>query len=101
MIQSALIKRILSIFAFVLKILIMNKFIAWLKESNRWKHLVCGCVVGLASNDAYCAALAGTGVASALEYKDKAWGGKWDWIDWGITLVGVIVGFLIGMLAWR
>ncbi len=79
----------------------MKKVIKWLKESNRWKHLVGGCVIGLASDDAYCAALAGGGIASALEFKDKSWGGKWDWIDWGLTIAGVVVGFLIGRMAWR
>lgn len=79
----------------------MKKVIKWLKESNRWKHLVGGCVIGLASDDAYCAALAGGGIASALEFKDKSWGGKWDWIDWSLTIAGVVVGFLIGRMAWR
>lgn len=54
----------------------MKKMITWLRESNRWKHLVGGCMIGLASSDAWCATLAGVGVASALEYKDKAWGGQ-------------------------
>lgn len=67
--------------------------ITWLRESNRWKHLVGGYVIGLASSDAWCATLSGVGIASALEYKDKAWGGKWDWIDWSLTVAGVIVGF--------
>lgn len=79
----------------------MKKVIKWLKESNRWKHLVGGCVIGLASDDAYCAAFAGGGIASALEFKDKSWGGKWDWIDWSLTIAGVVVGFLIGRMAWR
>lgn len=71
----------------------MNKVINWFKESNRWKHLVGGCAIGALSNDWYCAALAGLGTASALEFKDTQWGGKWDWIDWGITLAGVAAGF--------
>lgn len=74
--------------------------ITWLRESNRWKHLVGGYVIGLASSDAWCATLSGVGIASALEYKDKAWGGKWDWIDWALTVTGVMVGFLVGRLLW-
>lgn len=35
----------------------------------------------------------GAGVAGALEFKDKSWGGKWDWFDWGCTVAGVIVGY--------
>lgn len=70
------------------------KIIQWFKESNRWKHLLGGCVVGIGANDYYCAAYSGILVASALEYKDRAWGGKWDWIDLGLTLVGVVIGQL-------
>lgn len=73
----------------------MNKAWNWLKKSNRWKHLVGGIVIGLASNDAWCATLSGTGIASALEYKDKSWGGSWDWTDWGLTVGGTIVGHAI------
>lgn len=71
----------------------MNKLIIWLKESNRYKHLIGGMAIGLLSDDWYCATLSGVGIASALEYKDRAWGGKWDWIDWSLTVAGVIVGY--------
>lgn len=49
----------------------------------------------MVSNTPYCAALCGFGVASALELKDKLWGGKWDWIDWSLTIAGVAVGYSI------
>lgn len=71
----------------------MKKVWNWLKTSNRYKHLIGGMVIGVLSDDWYCAGLAGVGIASALEYKDKAHGGKWDWIDWGLTVSGVAVGF--------
>lgn len=73
----------------------MGKVIDWIKESNRWKHLVGGIVIGILSDDWYCATLSGVGIASALEYKDRAWGGTFDWIDWGLTIGGVIVGHAI------
>ena len=71
----------------------MKNIINWFKQSNRWKHFVGGFGIGVLSNTLYCAGLAGLGVASALEFKDTQWGGKWDWIDWGITVAGVAVGF--------
>ncbi len=79
----------------------MKKIINWFKESNRWKHFVGGIGIGALSNGVYCAALAGIGVASALEFKDTQWGGKWDWIDWCVTVAGVAIGFAarIGILA--
>lgn len=71
----------------------MKKIIDWFKESNRWKHALGGFIIGIISNGWYCAALSGIGIASALEFKDKAWGGKWDWIDWGLTVAGTAIGY--------
>lgn len=73
----------------------MKKIIEWLKTSNRWKHIVGGLIIGIGANTNYCAAYAGVIAAASLEYKDRAWGGKWDWIDFGLTLGGVVVGRLI------
>ena len=71
------------------------KIFAWLSQSNRYKHLIGGVVIGGLSDTNYCAALSGVGIAAALEYKDKAHGGYWDWIDFALTVSGVIVGRLI------
>ena len=56
----------------------MKKVIKWLKESN--KHLMGGMLSGAGANSLYCAAYAGIGVATALELKDRMWGGKAEWI---------------------
>lgn len=66
----------------------MRKVIKWLKESNRYKHLIGGVLIGAGANSLYCAAYAGMGVATALELKDRMWGGKADIIDWGLTVGG-------------
>ena len=40
--------------------------------------------------------------AGALEYKDKVHGGRWDWIDFGLTVAGAMIGQLIeGTLIWN
>ena len=70
----------------------------WIEESNSWKHLLGGIIIGAGANNLYCAAYAGIGFASALELKDKLWGGKWDWIDFSVTIAGVSVGYSIRML---
>ncbi len=62
----------------------MKKLIKWLSVSNRWKHL-----------GWFTAMYAGVLTAGALEYKDRAHGGKWDWIDFALTVVGAFVGGLI------
>ena len=71
----------------------MKNVIEWIKQSNRWKHLLGGFLIGLGSSDLYCAVYSGVGIASALELKDKLWGSTIDIIDWSITLVGVAIGF--------
>lgn len=73
----------------------MKKIISWLKESHRLTHIGGGVVIGFLSDDNYCAALAGIGVASSLELKDKLHGCKWDWVDWTLTICGVFVGRLL------
>lgn len=70
----------------------------WFTESNRYKHFIGGAIIGLGSDSFYCAGYAGIGVASALEFKDKSWGGKWDWLDWGCTVVGVALGYGIRLV---
>jgi hypothetical protein len=76
----------------------MKKIIDWLKDSNRWKHLIGGACIGLGANSIYCATYAGVGVAGALELKDKLWGGKPDWIDFSLTVAGVAVGYGLRVL---
>lgn len=71
----------------------------WFTASNRYKHLGCGALVGFGADDLYCALYTGIIVSAALEYKDAAWGGKADFIDWLLTVVGVMIGFGIRVLA--
>lgn len=71
----------------------MRKLFTWLKESNRYKHLLGGIAIGAFANSLYCAAYAGAGVATALELKDKMWGGKFDLIDLSLTLAGIAIGY--------
>ena len=71
----------------------MRKLFKWLKESNRNKHLLGGIAIGAFANSLYCAAYAGIGVATALELKDKLWGGKFDLVDLSLTLAGVAIGY--------
>lgn len=80
---------------------IIKKIWKWFLSSNRYKHFVGGVVVGVGADTDYCAAYSGILVASSLEYKDREWGGKWDWIDFGCTLAGVFVGRLIRMILLR
>ena len=59
----------------------------WLKESNRQKHLLYAIPIGLLFT-----ILCVIGVASGMEFKDKQYEGKWDWLDWIATIIGGIIG---------
>lgn len=71
----------------------MNKLITWLTTSNRHLHLLGGVLIGLFADGLYCVAYAVILTASALEFKDIRWGGRWDWIDWLMTILGGALGF--------
>lgn len=73
------------------KQLIMNKIIEFLKQSNRYKHLIGGLLVGFAALNPWTALYASIIAASCLELKDKLKGGLWDWIDWSLTVIGGIL----------
>ena len=49
----------------------MKKLIEWIKQSNRWKHLAGGYLIGLCADTNYCAAYASVIAGACLEYKDK------------------------------
>ena len=59
----------------------------WIKESNRWKHLIGGFILGLVLT-----VLCALGCAGGMEFKDKQYGGKWDWLDILATLLGGLIG---------
>ena len=73
----------------------MKKLIKWLSVSNRWKHLVGGLIIGIFAFGWFTAMYAGVLTAGALEYKDRAHGGKWDRIYNALKVVGAVVGGLI------
>ena len=59
----------------------------WLTESNRLKHFLYAIPIGFVLT-----ILCVIGVASGMEFKDKCWGGKWDWLDWTATVLGGLIG---------
>ena len=59
----------------------------WFKESNRNKHFLYAIPCGLIGTELFVA-----GLATGMEFKDKLYGNKWDWIDWLMTMVGGLIG---------
>lgn len=65
-------------------------FINWFKQSNRWKHLLYGFLVAVIAGLNFT-----LGCAAGMEFKDRLHGGKWDWIDFGLTIAGGLAGSAI------
>lgn len=60
---------------------------SWIKESNRPKHLLYAIPIGLVFT-----ILAVLGCAFGMEFKDKQYGGKFDWLDIAATMIGGLQG---------
>lgn len=65
----------------------------WLKESNRQKHLLYAIPIGLVFT-----ILAVLGCAFGMEFKDKEYGDKFDWLDIAATMIGGAIGQLLQIL---
>lgn len=76
------------------------RIINWFKQSNRWKHLLYGFLVSIIAGLNFT-----LGCAAGMEFKDRLHGGKWDWIDFGLTVAGGLAGSaiqltIINLLGW-
>ena len=60
---------------------------SWLKESNRTKHLLYAIPIGFILT-----ILTVIGCAFGMEFKDKQYGGKFDWLDIAATMIGGLIG---------
>lgn len=56
-------------------------------DETRWQHFFYAIPIG-----AVLTILCVLGVATGMEFKDKQWGGFWDWKDWLCTMLGGLVG---------
>ena len=65
----------------------------WLKESNRQKHLLYAIPIGLVFT-----ILAVLGCAFCMEFKDKEYGNKFDWLDIAATMIGGAIGQLLQII---
>ena len=65
----------------------------WLKESNRPKHLLYAIPIGLVFT-----ILAVIGCAFGMEFKDREYGNKFDWLDIAATMIGGAIGQLLQII---
>ena len=59
----------------------------WLFKSNRLKHLKYGIYSSFAGTILFT-----TGLAVGMEFKDKQYGDKFDWLDIAATEIGGLIG---------
>ena len=65
----------------------------WLKESNRPEHLLYAIPIGLIFT-----ILAVIGCAFGMEFKDREYGNKVDWLDIAATMIGGAIGQLLQII---
>ena len=66
---------------------------SWIRESNRPKHLLYAIPIGLVFT-----ILAVIGCAFGMEFKDKEYGNKFDWLDIAATMIGGAIGQLLQII---
>lgn len=62
----------------------------WLKESNRPAHIKYGLLSALVGTLIFT-----TGLAIGMEFKDKQYGNKFDWLDIAATEIGGLIGQIL------
>lgn len=66
---------------------------SWITESNRMKHFIYAIPIAYLFT-----ILTVVGLASGMEFKDKSYGNKWDWLDWLATILGGLIGQILQVL---
>lgn len=66
---------------------------SWITESNRMKHFIYAIPIAYLFT-----ILIVVGLASGMEFKDKSYGNKWDWLDWLATILGGLIGQILQVL---
>ena len=69
------------------------RYIKWLFESNKRKHLIYAIPCSFLFTILFVA-----GLAAGMEFKDRSWGGKWDWLDFIATMIGGVIGQSLQLL---
>lgn len=76
----------------------MKKIIAFLKNSNHYKHLIGGSIVSWLTASPYAGIYAAVVAATCLELKDRLYGNKFDLTEWLLTVVGGTIAALIWLI---
>ena len=66
---------------------------SWIRKSNRPEHLLYAIPIGLVFT-----ILAVIGCAFGMEFKDREYGNKFDWLDIAATMIGGAIGQLLQII---
>ena len=66
---------------------------SWIRESNRPEHLLYAIPIGLIFT-----ILAVIGCTFGMEFKDREYGNKFDWLDIAATMIGGAIGQLLQII---
>lgn len=70
-----------------------SKAMSWITESNRQKHFWYAVPCAFLLTILFVA-----GLAAGMEFKDKSYGNKWDWLDLLATILGGLLGQIIQVI---
>ena len=76
----------------------MKKIIAFLKNSNHYKHLISGFIVAILAASPYAAIYSAVVAATCLELKGRLYGNKFDSISWLLNVGGGALASLIWLI---
>lgn len=76
----------------------VKQIINFIKNSNRYKHLIGGFIISWLTASPYAGIYAAVVAATCLELKDRLYGNQFDLTEWLLTVVGGTIAALIWLI---
>ena len=76
----------------------VKQIINFIKNSNRYMHLISGFIVAILAASPYAGIYAAVVAATCLELKDRLYGNQFDLTEWLLTVVGGTIAAVIWLI---
>ena len=76
----------------------VKQIINFIKNSNRYMHLISGFIVAILAAPPYAGIYAAVVAATCLELKDRLYGNQFDLTEWLLTVVGGTIAAVIWLI---